>query len=136
MSDLLARIEALNAESQAWIDEDPSNRWAGMFHTDIEDWNKSGIYTAEDFDAMLDAEYEREVRKSLMYGDYDEYDSVADANYYGWLEFCYEHGMSDSEPEAHVDDYHAALKKYGVATLAMIPTHFEVMANNAGYLEY
>jgi hypothetical protein len=133
MSDLLARIEALNAETQAWVDEDPSNLWAGIFHTDIEAWNKTGIHTAEDFDAYLDACYEREMQKAAYY---DEEYTLADRNYYEWMDWCDRHGMNDCEPEAHVDDYHAALKKYGVATMAMIPTYFEVMANNAGFLEY
>ena len=34
MKDLIAHIEGINAKTQAWIDEDPTNRWAGMITTD------------------------------------------------------------------------------------------------------
>jgi hypothetical protein len=135
MSDLLARITALNAETQAWIDEDPANRWAGIFHTDIPHWNESGIYTAEDFDAYLDAEHEREMRKQSYYYDDDEM-NAADRNYYDYVEYKWSQGVWLENADAHVDAYQAALKKYGVEYIKMIPTHFEVMANNAGYLEY
>lgn len=48
MMDLATYIAEQNAKTQAWIDEDPANRWAGMMVTDIKFWNDQGIYTVED----------------------------------------------------------------------------------------
>lgn len=50
MTTLVAHLEALNANTQAWIDEDPSNRWASMWTTDVAHWAESGIHTVEDFE--------------------------------------------------------------------------------------
>jgi len=48
MMDLTTYIAEQNAKTQAWIDEDPANRWASMIITDISFWNDQGIYTVED----------------------------------------------------------------------------------------
>ena len=56
MIELEKHIEKINSETQAWIDEDPKNRWGGMFITDPEYWAESGIYTPEDFDKSSLAE--------------------------------------------------------------------------------
>lgn len=34
MSELINYIEAQNAKTQVWMDEDPDNRWGGMITTD------------------------------------------------------------------------------------------------------
>jgi len=47
---LLELIEKKNAETQAWIDEDPANRWAGMIVTDLNHWAEYGVYTVEDYE--------------------------------------------------------------------------------------
>ena len=36
MNALVKHIEGINAKTQAWIDEDPGNRWAGMITTDLQ----------------------------------------------------------------------------------------------------
>lgn len=128
MTDLKTFIEAMNAETRAWVADGP-DRWATEFHTDMDMWADSGIYTVEDFNTMLDAEYEREMRKSAYYDD-DEYTTLADRNYfdndsYDDVDYSYEEFM-----------LHQEMKKFGVDTAEMIPTHFEQMANAAGYLEY
>lgn len=46
---LVNHIAALNAKTQAWIDEAPG-RGAGLYTTDIGYWNSCGVYTPEDFD--------------------------------------------------------------------------------------
>ena len=137
MSDLLSHLNAKNAEMQAWIDANPGS-WGSIFHTDIPHWNESGVFTAEDLDDYLDSCHRREMQKMAWYGD-DEDDihmSTADRNYFD---------MQDREntPDAHVYDYEMMqweteqeMKKYGVDTIIMIPTHYEIMANNAGFLEY
>ena len=47
MNELIAFLEARNAETQAWIDEDPSNRWASLYPTDEQHWIDRGITTIE-----------------------------------------------------------------------------------------
>lgn len=49
MDNLINHIAALNAKTQAWIDEAPG-RGAGLYTTDIGYWNSCGVYTPEDFD--------------------------------------------------------------------------------------
>lgn len=53
---LKQHIEKINAETQAWIDEDPKNRWGGMLVTDPEHWAEYGVYTPEDYDKSSLAE--------------------------------------------------------------------------------
>jgi len=50
MSQLVAHIKSLNAKTQAWIDEDPDSRWAGMLVEDLAHWAEQGIHTVEDFE--------------------------------------------------------------------------------------
>lgn len=46
---LAAYIAALNAESQAWVAEDPENRWSSGVIDDLDFWAKQGITTVEEF---------------------------------------------------------------------------------------
>lgn len=135
MSDLLAHLNAKNAEMQAWIDANPGS-WGTIFHTDIPHWNESGIFTAEDLDDYLDACFQREMQKSAWYGDEEFEMNAADRNYYDYVEQKWSQGEWPENADAHVEAYEAALKKYGVDYIAMIPTPYEVMANAAGFLEY
>lgn len=52
-SALLAHIEALNAKTEAWVAEDPTNRWATTWMTDIDEWAKDGVHTVDDFTKFL-----------------------------------------------------------------------------------
>lgn len=42
-------IAQRNAETLAWIAEDPSNRWAGLIVEDLAHWAEQGILTVRDF---------------------------------------------------------------------------------------
>lgn len=50
MNALLAHIEAENAKTRAWVAEDPSNRWASEWSTDLETWAEIGVHTPEDLE--------------------------------------------------------------------------------------
>lgn len=39
-----------NAETRAWIAEDPDNRWAGLIVEDLAHWAEQGILTVKDFE--------------------------------------------------------------------------------------
>ena len=43
-------IAARNAETLAWIAEDPDNRWAGLIVDDLAFWAEQGILTVKDFE--------------------------------------------------------------------------------------
>ena len=43
--ELINHIEAENAKTKAWIAEDPSNRGAGLYPTDVRYWEDRGIFT-------------------------------------------------------------------------------------------
>lgn len=49
MTTLLAHIEKLNAEKQAWMDAGP-DRWTGMITTDLDHWAEYGVFTVEDYE--------------------------------------------------------------------------------------
>ena len=43
--ELLNHIEAANLKTKAWVAEDPNNRWAGLYPTDVRHWEDRGIFT-------------------------------------------------------------------------------------------
>ena len=47
---LADHIAALNAKTQAWIDEAPGRRIAYLYTTDMSHWNDIDIHTVEDFE--------------------------------------------------------------------------------------
>lgn len=49
MNQLVNHIEAINAKTQAWMDENPGS-WGGMIVTDPAHWAEYGVYTVEDFE--------------------------------------------------------------------------------------
>lgn len=55
MNDLVKHIEKLNAQTEAWIAEDPKNRWATTMTTCVKHWAEYGIYTPEQFDNYMSA---------------------------------------------------------------------------------
>lgn len=83
---LLEKLLEMKARDEADMAANPGLICFSL-HTDIEAWNKSGIYTVEDLNAMLDAEHEREMRKQAMYGDYDDqWTTNADRAYFDALD--------------------------------------------------
>ena len=50
MSALIAHIKELNAESAAWVAEDPANRCAGMLSEDESYWHAMGIYCVPQYE--------------------------------------------------------------------------------------
>jgi len=46
---LIQHIEALNANTKAWVAEDPANRGASLYPTDAAYWQSQGIETVEQF---------------------------------------------------------------------------------------
>jgi hypothetical protein len=151
MNELLAHIEAKNAETRAWVAAGPG-RIAFEFHTDMLVWAASGVHTVEDFESLMQAEHEREMRKEAMYSQYDDhYDTdwnydqsddiyttnadYGDDDYDSFDDWCAKQAEEDDNA---YEIWYAEnqMKKYGVDTIIMIPTHYEFMANQAGYLEY
>ena len=55
MNELVAHIQNLNAKTQAWINEDPTNRGAGMLVDEPEHWARYGIYTVAQFEHYMAA---------------------------------------------------------------------------------
>ena len=53
MQELINHIKAENAKTQAWIDEDPDNRWAGMIVEDPEHWKRMGVTTVEQYEHYM-----------------------------------------------------------------------------------
>lgn len=55
MNELTAHIQKLNAKTQAWINEDPNNRWSGMLVDEPEHWAAYGVSTVEEFEHYMAA---------------------------------------------------------------------------------
>ena len=64
MFTLVAHIEALNAKTQQWMDENPG-AWGGMLTTDPDHWSEMGIYTVAQFNRYMDEETYSEQYKSV-----------------------------------------------------------------------
>lgn len=50
MEELLAKLAEANAKTEAWIAEDPENRWAGLYILNPQHWIDRGIHNVEEFD--------------------------------------------------------------------------------------
>jgi len=86
--DLIKHINALNADSEAWVAKDPENRTAGMIVDVPEHWADYDVYTPEEFDRyMLEQDY------------YEMYKSV-----YGFRPTVFMDEFSDGELLQMVDD--------------------------------
>ncbi len=49
MNALVSHLEAINAKTQKWMDENPGS-WGGMIVTDPAHWAEYGVYTVADFE--------------------------------------------------------------------------------------
>ena len=52
---LIKHIQDINAKTQAWLDESPETRGAGMLIEDLDHWNQYDIHTPEQLDHYLAA---------------------------------------------------------------------------------
>ena len=50
MMELMAELAKRNAKTEAWVAEDPKNRWAGLYSMDEAHWVERGITTLEDLE--------------------------------------------------------------------------------------
>ena len=50
MKELMAELAKRNAETEAWVAEDPQNRWAGLYSMDEAHWVERGITNLVDFE--------------------------------------------------------------------------------------
>jgi hypothetical protein len=61
MTALTDHIKALNAKTRAWVNEDPTNRFAGLLCEDEQHWAQYGITTPEQLTNYLIADLEKEL---------------------------------------------------------------------------
>ena len=80
MNELVKHIEAINAKTQKWIDEDPTNRWAGMITTDLEHWKEYGVTTPAQYDRYMLEQAVYETHKSAygVKGRHYDFDNMTD----------------------------------------------------------
>ena len=80
MKELIKHIEAINAKTQKWVDEDPTNRWAGMITTDPEHWKEYGISTPAQYDRYMLEQDVYEIHKSAygVKGRHYDFDNMTD----------------------------------------------------------
>ena len=83
--DLQEFLNNKKAKTEAWVAEDPSNRWATYPTTDLAHWAEYGIYTI--------AQYERYNMESTIWDLYKDVHGIRPR----WMNF---EAMSDAELEA------------------------------------
>lgn len=71
MNALQAHIEALNAKTEAWVAEDPTNRCAFLLESDPKFWAEQGITTV--------AEFEEDMRRAEESEKYDDFVNACNA---------------------------------------------------------
>ena len=79
MQELMAHIKAENAKTQAWVAEDPQNRWAGLYPEDEAHWVERGITNMVDFERDSLATYIYEGHKDAfgVKGRHYDFDSMS-----------------------------------------------------------
>jgi hypothetical protein len=53
MKSLVKKIAELNAKTEAWVAEDPQNRFGGLLSTDLDHWKEYDINTGEELEHYL-----------------------------------------------------------------------------------
>ena len=66
MQELIREIKARNIKTQAWIAEDPKNRWAGLYPEDEAHWQERGITTLADLERDELATYIYDAHKTAF----------------------------------------------------------------------
>ena len=79
MNELVKHIEAINAKTQKWIDENPGS-WAGMITTDLEHWKEYGVTTPAQYDRYMLEQAVYETHKSAygVKGRHYDFDNMTD----------------------------------------------------------
>ena len=88
MNALLAHIKSLNAETLAWVAEDPANRWSLTVTEDMSHWAELGVFTVED--------YLHYNKKMALWDGYKEANGIRPRH----LDLD---GMSDADLDAELD---------------------------------
>ena len=66
LNELITEIKKRNAKTEAWVAEDPKNRWAGMYPTDEAHWVERGITTLEELERSELEEYIYDAHKTAF----------------------------------------------------------------------
>lgn len=130
MNELLAHINAENAKTEAWVAEDPENRWAGLITNDMKHWADYGIHTVAEYEQyMLDMSYSDLYKE--IYGVRPRYaaGSVSQEDYDRLLD-CLEDHNEDMSYYDYLDRLDEEAEK---EEAELLPTKYEVMAIRAGF---
>ena len=66
LNELITEIKKRNAKTEAWVAEDPKNRWAGMYPTDEAHWVEREITTLEELERSELEEYIYDAHKTAF----------------------------------------------------------------------
>ena len=139
MSKLVDHIKAENAKTQAWVDKDPQNRWAGFITDDPQHWADYGIYNVD--------QYEHYMAKMAVWEMYKEVNGIRPR----WMNLD---DMSIEELEAELEslceeareqdelaDYWSEIREQEMELeneeyqeeMELAPNKYELLAEQAGY---
>lgn len=88
MNELALYLRERNAKTEAWVAEDPDNRWAGTYTEDLAHWAEAGIFTV--------AQFKRNENETLFWEMYKDATGVSPRG----IDFK---SMSDEELEKEID---------------------------------
>ena len=124
-----------NAATEAWVAEDPDNRWAGTYTEDLAHWAEIGVLTVRDF-----MRYEMETQYSDLYKDVCgfrprvnlsewTYEKLVDETDYLMRELE-QQASYEAEWQKREDEYRAEQERERLAWLAEQPEKIDYVAAN------
>lgn len=134
MSKTLAQyLRERNAATEAWVAEDPDNRWAGTYTEDLAHWAEIGVLTMRDF-----MRYEMETQYSDLYKDVCgfrprinlsewTYEKLVDETDYLMRELE-QQASYEAEYQAHCAEIDAEQERERLARLAEQPEKIDYVA--------
>ena len=122
-----------NAATEAWVAEDPDNRWAGTYTEDLAHWAEIGVLTVRDF-----MRYEMETQYSDLYKDVCgfrprvnlsewTYEKLVDETDYLMRELE-QQASYEAEWQKREDEYRAEQERERLAWLAEQPEPIDYVA--------
>ena len=133
MKTLAQYLRERNAATEAWVAEDPDNRWAGTYTEDLAHWAEIGVLTVRDF-----MRYEMETQYSDLYKDVCgfrprvnlsewTYEKLVDETDYLMRELE-QQASYEAEWQKREDEYRAEQERERLAWLAEQPEKIDYVA--------
>lgn len=134
MLTLAEHLRNINAKTEAWVAEDPDNRWAGLYVEDLEHWAELGVTTVQQFER-----YEMETSIWELFKDVNGFcprgydfkamsDQKLTAMYDGLLKELEHQNQREAEYLEHIREMEARDAAEAAARAAELPEKIDYVA--------